>query len=505
MNPFQSIQVRKPKTNKFDLSHERKMSVNFGNLYPMLLEEIIPGDNFKVKSEIFIRLAPLLSPVMHRINVYSHYFFVPNRLVWSEWEDFITGGEDGTANPTFPTTTINQPYWTRFQQGTLADYFGLPITEAGMTGGIDTDISLIPFRAYQLIYNEYYRDQNLVTKVPITKNSGNVAQTTTEGLETVTLRERAWEKDYLTSCLPWAQRGGAAAAPLDVTPTYLDTSLAYQSDGTQTTGDITTNSGQVLVNNSAGRIENLGEFSGEVLINDLRKATRLQEWLEKQARGGSRYIETILSHFGVRSSNKALQRPQYLGGSSQPVTISEVLQTAEGTNPVAEMYGHGISVGGGHGFKRSFEEHGYIIGILSITPKTAYQNGLARTWRKFDKFDYYWPEFAHLGEQEVTQSEAYYTWKDTSDLTTTFGYQQRYAEYKYKESIVSGDFRTNLAFWHLGRIFTEKPFLNETFITCRPRYDVFSVIDETVDHFYVQIYHKISALRPIPYFSIPTL
>lgn len=511
-NPFTQVQMNRIKRNKFDLSHEKKMSMKMGFLYPFFHQDTIPGDSFKVNSEVMLRVAPMLTPVMHRMNVYTHFFFVPNRLVWDEWEDFITGGEDGEAEPPFPTLSVKEIHNVYFRKGTLPDYFGIPPTVAG----IDDDgqlISALPFRAYQLIYNEYYRDQNLIEKVVFTKASGEIVGTgPTQAL--TTLRERAWEKDYFTSALPWTQRGGEAAVPIsDFDVSYNSVSLAFQSDGTQETGNIDNVDGQVLVNNAAGRIENISGLQGDILINDLRKAARVQEWLEKSARGGSRYIEQIKSFFGVTSSDARLQRPEYLGGGKAPVVISEVLSTAavdptggglDDTIPQGTMTGHGISVGRGNNFKRGFEEHGQIIGIISVTPKTAYQNGLPKKFVKFDKFDYYFPQFAHLGEQEITRSEIYQTWNAPDSTSVVFGYQQRYAEYKYEPSTVSGDFRDTLDDWHISRQFDENPFLNQTFVTCRPRLDFLAVQDDT-DYLWLQIYNHVSALRPMPYFSIPTL
>ena len=472
----------------------------------MLHFDINPGESFKINSEVLLRVAPMLAPVMHRINVYTHFFFVPNRLVWNEWEDFITGGEDGNAEPAFPTIPCNATTDNLFLKGTLADYFGLPVVNGAASA--EQQISALPFRAYQLIYNEYYRDQNLIEKVNIDLGSGEMANTAAI-TATMELQERAWEKDYFTSALPWTQRGGEAGVPLsDVQIQYQDTSNVFLSDGSNAMGDLSAVSGQ-LIAPTAARVENISVLEGDILINDLRKASRVQEWLEKSARGGSRYTEQIMSFFGVRSSDARLQRPEYLGGGKKPIVISEVLSTYQGDLetgglPQGEMAGHGISVGRNNNMSRTFEEHGQIIGIINVTPKSAYSQGLAKKWTKFDKFDYYFPQFAHLGEQEVTRSELYQTWNASDSTEVVFGYQQRYAEYKYEPSTISGDFRDTLNFWHLGREFTSNPFLNQTFITCRPRLDFLAVQDDT-DYLWVQIYHHVSALRPMPYFAIPNL
>jgi len=516
-NPFTSVEMRKVNRNKFDLSHEKKLSMKMGNLYPVLHFDTIPGDSFKVNSEVMLRVAPMLAPVMHRMNVYIHYFFVPNRLVWDEWEDFITGGEDGEQEPAFPQVQFNASNEETYQIGSLADYFGIePPRDGATVEGLN--VSALPFRAYTLIYNEYYRDQNLSDPVAFDKGSGLVSGTGKDNI--LAMQERAWEKDYFTSALPWTQRGGEAALPVFGDPVYMPTSRAIESStdlppdtiqeltALQLSGQITGTGGTPDL-----RIENLDSITGNVLINDLRKAARVQEWLEKSARGGSRYTEQIKSFFGVTSSDARLQRPEYLGGGKQPIVISEVLNTAGGDGsetapelaPVGEMSGHGVSVGRNNKFSRTFEEHGQIIGIMNVRPKSAYQNGAPLKYFKTDKFDFYFPQFAHLGEQELTRKEIFLSYDNTSDSNeTVFGYQQRYAEYKYEPSTVHGDFRDTLDYWHISRKFDAAPFLNQTFIKCRPRLD-FLAVDDGTDYLWVQIYNHVSALRPMPYFSIPTL
>lgn len=507
-NIFESVSNRRPKSNKFDLSHERKMSLKFNKLYPMYLQEVVPGDSFNVKSEVFLRMAPMVTPVMHRVNSTVHYFFVPNRLVWNEWEDFITGGDDGASQPVYPKTEINSSTYLQFGKGTLADYFGIPVPSSG---AVNSTVSVLPFRAYQTIYNEYFRDQNLEDKIAVEKTSGVISGTERNAI--TSLQTRAWEKDYFTSALPWSQRGGEAQIPLgNVEPIYKNVSEAKDSiDGSPTlSSDLFTNAaGDVVSSTPAGsdvRIENLETMSVDATtINELRKANALQRWLEKSARGGSRYIETIKSFFGVTSSDARLQRPEYLGGGRQPIVISEVLNTTGTAEaPQGDMAGHGISMGANNKFSRKFEEHGFIIGVVSIIPKTAYQQGLNRQWTKFDKFDHYWPEFANLGEQEIKVEELYSNFSDPTARDRVFGYQQRYAEYKYKESSVHGDFRDTLDNWHLGRIFDSEPVLNPTFIHADSRTNIFAV-DDSTDYIWCQIYNQVSAIRPMPYFSIPTL
>jgi len=505
MNIFSNVAGKKTRKNKFDKSHERKMSLNMGELIPMYLDEIVPGDNFRVNSEIFIRMAPMLAPIMHRVNVSTHFFFVPSRILWDNFEDFITGGKDGDALPQHPYLTYSEGGRQYFTKGRLADYLGIPTSDDMPVITEAKGINALPFRAYQMIYNEYYRDQNL---------QNEIAFSTGDGLDDpnnlIYLRSRAWEKDYFTSALPWAQRGGEATVP----QTAKGQSQFWDAlnDQAYAPGVIK----NIQANGEGGLIDedalSLGiDPNTNITVNDLRKSVRLQEWLERQARGGARYVETILSHFGVRGSDARMMRPEYLGGGINPVVISETLQTsgtADPANnytptPLGQMAGHGIAVGTNHGFKKSFNEFGYVMGIMSVMPKTAYQNGIHRMWSRADKFDYYWPEFAQLGEQEIKNNEIFFD--GASDSTSTWGYQSRYSEMKYGCSSVHGDFRDNLDYWHMGRKFSGLPALNADFIKSDPTHRIFAVEDEDEDKLYCQVYNKVDALRPMPYFGTPTL
>nr|QJB20887.1 MAG: major capsid protein [Microvirus sp.] len=505
---FDAIKPNKVKRNKFSLSHERKFSMNMGDLVPIMCQEIVPGDSFRVNTETLMRLAPMLAPIMHRVNVFTHYFFVPNRLLWMEWEEFITGGRTGTANPVHPY--IGAPSFSvpesLYDKGSLWDYLGLP---TGIKVGDQITVNALPFRAYQLIWNEYYRDQNLMTEIDISQASGlepNLAAM-------LTLRKRCWEKDYFTSCLPFAQRGAEALIPFSAEVNYKDVSEVKFANGSTPTQvyDIMGDDELMVGLDTRGRIENIENIeNGTSTINDLRRAIKIQEWLERAARGGSRYIESILSHFGVRSSDARLQRPEYLGGGKSPVVISEVLSTVgtvEETEfaPQGTMSGHGISVGNRNGFKKSFEEHGFVIGIMSVLPRTSYQQGVPRSFLRTDKFDYYWPEFAHLGEQEVFNEEVFYNAGQPATNGQIFGYQSRYAEYKYCPSTVHGDMRDELDFWHMGRKFESAPALNSSFVTADPTHRIFAVEDEDIHKLWVQIYNEVDALRPMPFFGEPSL
>ena len=414
---FDRIKLTRPKSSVFDLSHEKKLSLNMGDLVPIFMQETLPGDQFKVNIEHLIRFQPLLAPIMHRVNVYTHFFFVPNRLVWNDWEKFITGGSDGEQSPVFPRLKVEltEEYEGYFNRGTLADYLGYPSSNLG-TGNFKVDLSLLPFRAYQLIYNEYYRDQNLTTPIDISRASGLFGDIETIS-NLLTLRKRAWEKDYFTSALPWAQRGEQLNIPIAGEAPVIGTGDAYiqlmngSTEANLTSGNLFTDGSYVQDSTSAsamfkevqqGLKADLNNVSASS-INELRQAFSIQKWLEKNARGGSRYVEQLLAHFGVHSSDARLQRPEYLGGGKTPVIISEVLQNSSSTetSPQGQMVGHGISVGNTNEFRKRFEEHGFVIGVMSILPRTSYQNGLPRVFQKYDKFDYFFPDLAHLGEQEV--------------------------------------------------------------------------------------------------------
>lgn len=545
-NIFNSIRMKRPRRNAFNLSYESKLTLNMGELVPIMCMPVVPGDKFRVNTESLVRLAPLVAPMMHRVNVFTHYFFVPNRLVWNDWETFITQGIDGEQKPVFPKFNLNMLSYSVllkngfFRDGSLWDYLGLP--SIGKIGTLADDkaspnsvsvpsagftVSALPFRAYQLCYNEYYRDQNLTDPVSFSLDSGEILVNDLPNL--LTLRRRAWEKDYFTSALPWLQRGPEVTVPVggdQFSTVTLDRTAGNQivlnNNGKAANGELFA-PGTAGVTGTLGWKNESGSSSGAawldpngtlkvdtsqlgVNINDLRTSNALQRWFERNARGGSRYIEQILSHFGVRSSDARLQRPQFLGGGRMPISVSEVLQTSstDETSPQANMAGHGISAGVNNGFKHYFEEHGYIIGIMSITPRSGYQQGVPRDFTKFDNMDFYFPEFAHLSEQEIKNKEIYLS-DDANYNEGTFGYTPRYAEYKYKASESHGDFRGNLAYWHLNRIFADKPNLNTTFVECNPSNRVFATSETEDDKFWVQMYQDVRALRLMPKYGTPML
>ena len=511
MKQFETVEVNKPKSSAFDLSHEVKLTGNMADLLPVFCEEVIPGDRFIVKPEVLLRMQPLLAPIMHRVNAYMHFFFVPNRLIWHDWEDFITGGADGLLEPNHPKLTgLVSDFHAKFPINSLGDYLGLPVTNYGSASYAASPVSQLPFRAYLKIYNDYYVDQTLKGEVAIPTDSNDMAVTADAAAQLLMLRRRCWEKDYFTSALPTAQRGNPVKLPLvgdlpvSGRPNIVTSGgviIPNQSLNTDIGGDLFAGGAEAYLNGDGSLSAKLDENTATT-VSELRTAFSLQRWMEKMARGGARYIEQMLVMFGVKSSDSRLQRSEYLGGGRLPIQIAEVLQTSE-TNetPQGNMSGHGISSGMPAGFSRYFEEHGFVIGILSVLPRTGYFQGIPKIFSKFDRFDYFWPDFAHIGEQPVTKGELYAV-QETVD-EQVFGYQPRYSEYRYKSDVVRGDFRDSLLFWHMARKFDSQPSLNSSFVEANPTTRIYPVEDETYKKLLVTIYFDFKAIRPIPKFGNP--
>lgn len=490
------------KRSKFSLSNTKLLSCDMGELVPLGLTEVLPGDTLQQATNALIRVSPLLAPVMHPVNARIHHWYVPHRLVWEDFEDFITGGDDGFDASVFPTLTDN------FAVGTLGDYLGVPTGVAGL------EASALPFRGYNLIFNEWYRDQDLVTKLIIATASG--ADTTTE----TDMQNIAWEKDYFTASRPWTQKGPEVTLTLagdaPVTGIGNKASMAWSSSATairETDGTGTeTYADSKATNTSDFHIEedptNAGfpniraDLSGvsATTINDLRLAFALQRYEEARARYGSRYTE-YLRHLGVRSSDARLQRPEYLGGGKQTIQFSEVLQTAEGTQPVGELRGHGIGALRTNRYRRYFEEHGYVFSLLSVRPKTIYTQGLSRHWNRRVKEDFFQAELQSIGQQEVLNKELYAAHTTPEGV---FGYSDRYDEYRRTESTVSGEFReTVLDFWHMARIFASDPTLNADFITSVPTKRINAV--QTNDVLWIMANHSIQARRMLSKVARPSV
>lgn len=521
-NLFNSIAIRKPQHNAFDMTHDFKFSGNMGTLIPIMCEEAIPGDYHMLAGSCMVRFAPMLAPIMHRVDVTLHYFFVPYRILWPGWEDFITNGGLAETPPAFPTMYYNSGTGTWYSGG-LLDFLGLPQPIVG--GGSET-VSALPFAAYQKIYNDYYRDQNLIPEVPYElidgSNMANVANL-------FQLRNRAWEHDYFTSCLPFAQKGAAVDLPLGTVElasnwqTIANGNPHFNSFATG--GDIVNGGLAATLHTPASIGGNLGAAITDVAgdpdndvyaydpagtlqvaattINDLRRAEMLQQWLELNARAGTRYTEFLQAHFNVRPEDARLQRPEYITGVKTPVVISEVLNTTGTVDaPQGNMAGHGISVTSGNFGKYAVKEHGLIMGIMSVLPKTAYQQGIQRHWLKTtDAFEYYFKQFENIGEQEVLNREVY-AFQDVAG-DNTFGYVPRYAEYRFANNRVAGDFRSTQNFWHMGRIFSAAPSLNAQFVTSDPTTRIFAVTDPSVAHLYCQVLNKWTAVRPMGKFGTP--
>lgn len=497
------------KRSKHSLSNYKLLTCNQAELIPCGLTEVIPGDTIQQSTSLLVRVSPLLTPVMHPVHIRVHHWFVPTRLVWTDWENFITGGPDGLNASVFPTITPNTG--SGYAVGSLADYLGIP------TGVDDLPHSAIPFRAYSLIWNEFYRDADLNTKLTIDLTDG--PDTTTN----VTLQNVSWEKDYFTTSRPTAQKGPAISLPLGSTAT-VKTAGSQLLSGAQfglmvrdsaagaaptASRAITTGAGanaeNAYVSGSAETPANAPLYPANLYadlstataatINELREALAIQRYEEARARYGSRYTE-YLRYLGISNPSDArLQRPEYLGGGKQTISFSEVLQTGVTTSGtpstgVGTMVGHGIGAVKSNRYRRFFEEHGYILSLMSVLPKTIYVNGLPRHFSRTTKEDFYQRELEHIGQQEVLNKEVY--WAHTTP-NGVFGYQDRYDELRRVESSVAGDFRTTLNMWHMARIFASDPALNATFVGANPTTRIYQ--STSADQLYVMCMHSIQARR----------
>lgn len=466
-----------------------------GKLVPIGLIEALPGDTIQHSTSLLVRMSPLLAPVMHPVSVRVHHWFVPNRILWDDWEDFITGGPDGlgagTPYPTFPQFTVNE--------GEVLDYMGVsPGLKAAGT------ISKLPVDGYLKIYNEYYRDEDLVAEMT--------------GLLPNEVPNVAWEKDYFTSARPWSQKGPAVTMPIGDRAVVKTDVNALITSGTNealrfrridtnavpspNTLMTETGTGKAASTNAAGTI-GVGLYPSNLYadlanataadIIDIRRAFALQRYQEARAQYGSRYTE-YLRYLGINPQDARLQRPEYLGGGKQTVAFSEVLKTGSGEDPaepIGAMKGHGIAAMRSNRYRYFVQEHGYIHTFLSIRPRSMYTNGLARTWSRRTKEDYYQKELELIGQQEVYNREVYVD--GTAADAEVFGYQDRYSEYRHEYSKIAGEFRSILDYWHLGRQFAARPVLNQSFVECDPSKRVFA--EQTQHSCWIMASHSIQARR----------
>lgn len=589
-NIFNSVLIKDVNRNAFDLSHEVKLTTEFNNLVPFLSQEVYPNETWQVTSEIFARFAPLKAPIMAHVDIKAFFFFVPWRLCWDGWRRFITDGSNGhpkdVTPPALPTISFYHmagdsgqdssdsaiakkvyenvaKYWVN---GSLSDYLGFPTlnlkvpvkatehrqpshylgTEerdviVGKFLETDIDFPLMPFFAYQLVYDEYFRNPNIQESVllpwcnkygdsPTLRDANNFDDSLSENVwELLKIRKINWASDYFTTALPYLQRGEPVDIPM------VDSKLKFKSEAPTVfrnvnTGDYITNSGNLLVDNSVSAvgnqlvaIDNSKNYEIDTTpgnINDLRRAFTLQKWREKIARVGTRYIEQIKAHFSQTSSDARLQRPEFLGGGITPVIISDTEQTSSGysqvdlgngkssdfiSTPQGTLSGQIHSYGRTNKFRKHFEEHGILLGMLAVVPKPEYQNLYNRQWLRREPLDFYFPEFQNLGEQEIKKMELFTEFgKDAKqDNESVFGYQQRFSELRFIPPTCHGDFKDTLGYWTMNRRFDKQPALNSEFLTADANNDIFAYTNDDYHHIWLEIGNNITAVRPLDKYAIP--
>ena len=517
---FSQIPRAEIQRSNFNRSHGLKTTFNSGYLVPFYVDEVLPGDTFNLKATLFGRLATPVVPFMDNLYLETFFFFVPNRLVWDNWQKFNGEQENPGDSTDFLVPTLVANTW---QVGSLADYFGIP-TGVNLSG-----INALPFRAYNLIYNEWFRDENLQDSLTVNKGDGP------DPVANYNLVRRGKRHDYFTSCLPWPQKGPGVEINLGATATLDGTLSIPQSQvgvpgtlsglgGMSTGSSIGSGLNQLQVGSNeswlnvgvpartidmstTGITANLTNATA-ITINSLRQAFQLQRLYERDARGGTRYTEILRAHFGVISPDARLQRPEYLGGSSTRVNINPVEQTSStnDTTPQGNLAAYGVLGDRVNGFTKSFVEHGYIIGLVNVRADLTYQQGLNRMWSRQTRFDFYWPALAHLGEQAVLNKEIYAQGNATDN--EVFGYQERWAEYRYYPSQITGQMRSTYAqsldVWHLAQEFSALPRLNAEFIQDNPPLErVLAVTAEP--QILLDCYFNLNCVRPMPVYSVPGL